>query len=246
MLTRPSWIALDDGARRHVRHVWDDTRALLDFSGDPTPVLEAATQMSLRARMVLCIGLYEWNLWRFEGLHGRAEPLQIAEVAWCAAIDPRYMKFFELTRDQWRGPVEGPLWCAATWLQPAMSQGHLFPKGLYDAIAFLTRSALHVLPDSAPFCRWLDATSSRLVESHPEHPVDPFEHLFNRNAPDMLGPLIGRDALDPALSYHPGQGVGFLSRNLFDARDEQNPFLATPADLADTGFTGTPYVVTAA
>ena len=124
-----------------------------------------------------------------------------------------------------------------------MSQGHLFPKSVYDAISFLTRSALHVLPDPAPFRQWLDTVSRRLVQAYPLLPEDPFTHLFNRSAPATLGRLIGREVLDPAIAFAPDRDIGFLSQTLHDAKIARNPFLATEADLKETGFEGTPYVV---
>jgi len=59
--------------------------------------------MSLRARMGLCVGLYEWIIWRFEGMHTRPEPMEILQATWCATIDPRYLRYFELTRPEWLG-----------------------------------------------------------------------------------------------------------------------------------------------
>ena len=164
--------------------------------------------------MVLCMGLYEWIVWRFEGLHARAEPLQIAEAGWCAAVDPRYMRFFELTRSEWVGPIEGPLWCAATWLQPAMSKGHMLPRGVYDALSYLTRMGLHVLPDLDRFQTWLDRTLGRLVKMYPILPEDPFEDLLDRRVGQRLGPLIGRNVLDPEAEPDAEQSVSFLRRNL--------------------------------
>ena len=243
MLTRPSWINFADQDRPAIRYVWDDTRAVKDLTGDAAPVLRASMQMSLRARMILCMGLYEWNAWRFEGLHGRSEPLQIAQVGWCAAVDPRYMKFFELTRKEWIGPIEGPLWCVATWLQPAMSQGYKFPKGLYDAISLLTRMALHVLPETGGFQRWLTITLERLVSTFPLQPEDPFSDLFDRDIAQRLGPLIGRNVLDPAGEYDPVFGRIFLTQTLRDAVAEHNPFLASPDDLRDARFVGEPYAL---
>jgi hypothetical protein len=243
MLTRPPWIAFTDQEKQTIRYVWDDTRAVKDFTGDAAPVLRASMEMSLRARMVLCMGLYEWNVWRFVGLHRRREPLQIAEVGWCATVDPRYMTFFELTREEWRGPIEGPLWCAATWLQPAMSQGHKFPRGLYDAISLHTRMALHVLPDIDRFQEWLSIILRRLVEIYPLTPEDPFQDLFDQHVPQRLGSFIGRNVLDPTHEYDPVAGVSFLAHTLRDARMEENPFLSSPNYLKDAGFTDEPYVL---
>lgn len=245
MLTRPHWIEMSDQERRNLRFIWDDTRALLDFTGDAAPVLRAAMKMSLRARMVLSMGLYEWIVWRFEGLHERAEPLQIAQTGWCATVDPRYMLFFELVREEWRGPVEGPLWCAATWLQPAMSQGHLFPRGVYDALSFLTRLGLHVLPNIYRFQAWLQVVLDRLVQMYPLTPDNLFEDLFDRRVSQRLGPLIGRNVLDPDKEPDVQEGVNFLAQTLRIARDTRNPFLASPDDLKEAGFTEVPYVILA-
>ena len=243
MLTHPRWIEMSDQERQNLRFIWDDTRALLDFTGDAAPVMRASMKMSLRARMVLSMGLYEWIVWRFEGLHNRIEPLQIAQAGWCATVDPRYMRFFELTREEWRGPVEGPLWCAATWIQPAMSQGHLFPRGVYDALSFLTRMGLHVLPNLDRFQAWLEAVLNRLIQLYPLTPDNPFEDLFNRRVSQRLGPLIGRNVLDPAEQPDAKRAVSFLSQTLREARNTRNPFLSSPDDLKEAGFTGSPYVI---
>ncbi|PYN38702.1 MAG: hypothetical protein DME01_00775 [Candidatus Rokuibacteriota bacterium] len=244
MLTRPPWVqGPSDRERRQLRYIWDDTRTLRDVTGDAAPVLGASMKMSLRARMVLCMGLYEWIVWRFEGLHWRPEPLQIAEVGWCATVDPRYMRFFELTREDWQGPVEGPLWCTGMWLQPAMSQGHAFPRGVYDAVSLLTRMGLHVLPNVEQFREWLGVTVDRLIQLHPLTLDNPLDDLFDRHVSERLGPLIGRDILDPAVEPDAEQALSFLAQNLREARDTENPFLASPADLRDVGFSDAPYVI---
>jgi len=243
MLTQPSWVPLDDLTKRRIRFVWDDTRAMRDFAADASVVLRGSMKMSLRARLVLCAGLYEWNVWRFAGLHDRPEPLQISEVAWCATVDPRYMRYFDLMREEWLGPIQGPLWCAAMWLQPAMSNGHMFPRSVYEALSFLTRMALHVLPDREPFDSWLAAALDRLVEMYPLPPEEPFDDLFDRRVGQRLGPLIGRNVLDPEKAYDPSAGVNFLAHILREARATENPFLSSSEDLEDVGFVDEPYVL---
>jgi hypothetical protein len=73
MLTQPPWIEFDEQARHDIRYVWDDSRALRDLRGDAASVLGAAMMISLRARLGLCAGLYEWIIWRSEGVHRRQE-----------------------------------------------------------------------------------------------------------------------------------------------------------------------------
>lgn len=243
MLTCPSWITFDPDKRVQLRYLWDDTRAMLDFTGDAAPVLGSAMKMSLRARMVLCMGLFEWVIWRFDGLHSRVEPLQIATAGWCATVDPRYLKFFELTREEWLGSIEGPLWCAAMWLQPAMSRGYLFPRELYDGLSFLTRLCIHVLPEQDRFQRWLTMVLDRLVSLSPAQPEDPFLDLFNRDIGRRLGPLIGRNVLDIDTSFDPHLGVTFLAQTLRDAVESKNPYLSSPDDLKENGFLETPYQI---
>lgn len=241
MLARPTWIVIDDAARRQIRYLWDDTRAMYDLPADTTGILGASMQMRLRARLVLCMGLYEWIVWRYDGLHDRAEPRLVAEAAWCATVDPRYLRFYELSRNEWLGPVDAPLWCAMTWLQPALSTGHQFPRAVYDALVFLARLALHVMPNRRPFTNWLDATMDRFVRRYPEMPEDPFTDPFDRDPAARLGPLIGRDALDPTVEPDEAAGRAFLAAQIAEAVRTGNPFLATPDDLADLGFLGAPY-----
>jgi hypothetical protein len=241
MLTRPSWIQVGD---QRIRFAWDEERSVRDLSADAAPVLRAAMKMSMRARLVLCMGLYEWVVWRFEGMHARQEPLQIVEAGWCAAVDPNYLRFFDLTREDWRGAVEGPLFCASTWLQPAMSRGDRFPKDLYDTLSLLYRLALHVLPDGEGFGAWLGLILERLPERHPLMPDDPFADPLDHDIGRRLGPLIGRDALDPR-EGEATRGVDVvdaLDQMLQGAKDSGNPFLRSPAELKEAGFRGSPYV----
>jgi hypothetical protein len=241
MLASPNWFLLPPEDRRGLRYFWDETRASKCFSGNADWILEASIEMSLRARLALCAAMYESIVWRFEGLHSREEPLQIAEAAWCATVDPRYLKYFELTRAEWTGPVEGPLWCAVAWLQPALSQGHQFEKAVFDAIDYLGCLALHVMPRPELWREWLTAALARLSALHPPLEDDPFDDLFDRHVGSRLGPLVGRDAFDPQGNGDIQATAEFLSRLLIETHRSDNPFLADPDDLEDAGFVGTPY-----
>jgi hypothetical protein len=220
---------------------WDDAVGVDVLEGDATEALSAAIKSSMRARLVLCMGLFEWVVWRFDGLHDRAEPHQILEAGWCATVDPRYLAFFELPRQEWLGPVEGPLWCAATWLQQGLSQSHLYSKHVYDCVWLLTRLGAHVAPDAEVFQSWLSLTLERLVANFPEKPDDPFDDLFERDFQGRFGELIGRSALDPNEPIDLHRAGDFLADVLDHASQAHNPFLATPDVLADLGFAGVPY-----
>jgi hypothetical protein len=245
MLTQPSWICFTDQEKQTIQYTWDDKREWQNVTGDAPPVLGAATQMSLRAGIVLCLGLYEWIVWRFEGLHRRAEPLQIAQVGWCVTVDPSYMVFFELDdRSKWPGPIEGPLRSATSCLHFAMSEWHRSPDNVYGTIPDLTQLAMHVVPDVDRFEAWLKIILDRLIQTFPLVPEDPFEDLFGHRVAQRFGPLIGRSVLDPTTEYMPPEGRDFLAQMFREAQAEENPFLASPSYLKEfTSFYGEPYVI---
>lgn len=246
MLHAPPWIRIAD--RDQVLFAWDDAvGGATQWGGDAVAarVLASALRMECRARMALAVALAEWVVWRFEGLHQRSEPTDVVEAAWCGTADPRYLRFFELTRSQWLGPVEGPLWTAITHLRQGIAAGVDFPKDLYDTLALLTKLALYVQPQPDALLEWLPVVLDRLETAFPVTPDDPLADLFSRDPSSRMGPWVSRDMFDPAASWHLGDGRRFLQQVLSTARDEKNPFLARPDELADARFTGVPYVLPA-
>jgi len=225
-LTRPAYMGDAAANRLPLRYLWDDTRCSRDFAADPAPVLEAAGPLSVRARMALCIALYEWVVWRFDGLHDDPAPRQFLEAAWCASVDPRTIRFFELERNAWIGPVRGPLWCAITWLRAALADGDAKPVEVIDGLQYLTRLALHVVPEPARLQRWLALALPRLRQHHPHRPEDPFVDLLGRRIGAHRGTLVGRDVFDPQAPYDQPRADRWVEELMRGARATPNPFLA--------------------
>jgi hypothetical protein len=242
-LNRPDWIALDESSRHSLRFVWDDARVDADFRADDTALLDAAALLSIRARMALAVGLYEWLVWRFDGLHDRAEPRQVLQAAWCGTVDPRYLKYFELVRQDWTGPIDGALWCGMTHLSHGVNNGHAYEGDLYAALGFLYRLAVHVLPLRNTLDRWLEPVLARLAQQHPVQPIDPLADLFDQRIAEQLGPLVGRASLDPSLPLDVPRDRQFLAGCLADAAAHGNPFLSSPQDLIDLDFAGEYYAL---
>lgn len=226
-LTCPNYMGLTAANRLPLRYLWDDTRCSRDFTADPSAVLDAARSLSVRARMALCIALYEWVVWRFDGLHDDPAPRQFLQAAWCASVDPRTIRFFELERNAWIGPVRGPLWCAITWLRAALADGDAKPVEVIDGLQYLTRLALHVVPEPARLQDWLDAVLPRLRCHHPYRPDDPFADLLGRRIGEHRGTLVGREVFDPCMPYDADAGARWMAAWLSAARTAANPFLAT-------------------
>jgi hypothetical protein len=241
MLDWPGHVPLRIRGRTPLRYAWDDTRASSDFMHDGDWVVQAAARCSLRARMVLCLGLYERIVGRFDGLHDDPLPWLIAQAGWCGAIDPRCLRYFELDRRQWLGAVRGPLWCAATWLRPALADGDRFPAEVDDGLQYLTRLALHVDPEPEALTEWLAAVLARFASAHPAMPQDPFDDLFDRAPGRRRGPLVGRAELDLDSSAGPQDARHFVADLLADVAREPNPFVATPREMAQAGLAALPW-----
>lgn len=202
----PGHLASLSWNRPSLHHVWDDTRASDDFQYDAMWLMEAADPCSLRAQMALCVALYETVAWRFDGLHDRAEPLQVLEAGWIGTLDPRLLADLDLGRDRWTGPVFGPLWCGAIWLWPALKEGDAQLPEVADALDYLARLAVHVAPEPRALVAWLHRVVDRLRQSHPAQPADPFGDLFDRHIGQRRGPVVARALFDepPAPPGAPG------------------------------------------
>lgn len=85
-------------------------------------MLDQAARLAIRGRMALAVALYEWLVWRFDGMQDRPDPIEVLEASWCATVDPRYLIYFELDRDDWVGPIDGPLWCGMTHLSHGLNE----------------------------------------------------------------------------------------------------------------------------
>jgi len=225
MLAIPDYIARAGIDDTRIRFVWDDTRVSEDFRFVPDPWLARFRSLSVPARVALGIGIYEWIVWRFHGLHRDPLPWQIAEAAWCASVDPARMTYVELDREDWIGPIRGPLWCAATWLLPMVFEGRDIPEELESGESYLLRLCVHVLPDTHAFLRWLEDVVQRLEALFPAQPVDPFEDLFDPPSVKLRHDAVARQVLDVERPIDP-QALPPASAMLEEA-DPGNPLLLT-------------------
>lgn len=241
MVLTPRYIQAADIGTQLINFQWDDWRASQDFTFDASTVLERMTRCSLRAKIGLGIGMYEWIVWRFQSLSEDATPFQVAEAAWCANIDQRYMEYSEFDREDWLGPVRGPLWCAMTWLIPMVLLSDDNSDELESGLLYLPTLAMHVMPRPAVFQKWLDTSVERLVALYPAPSEDPFQDLFGENKEERCGPFVPSEALDPEFPFKPDETSILIDRFLRNVRYMSNPLLKRPDVLREEGFVGTPY-----
>jgi len=237
----PPYIVAAAVDSRELRFKWDDWRASQDFEYQPDEVLERLAKISLRAKITAAIGMYEWIMWRFRLVSNDPTPLQVAEAAWCANVRRDYMVYDEFDRDDWMGPVRGPLWCAMTWLMPMMFLGDDNLDEWESGISYLARLANHVLPNPAVFREWLDGSINRLLELYPAVAEDPFGNLFGENEEARRGPLVPREVLATDSEFRPDMTRSLIDRFLRTVDYRSNPFLNSPEAMLSNGFDGAPY-----
>lgn len=230
-ITPPPYVPGEVVSDPRLNFKWDDWRASMDFATDAEPYWTRVAKCTLGAKTALAIGIYEWIIWRFRVLLDDNEPFQLAEAAWCANVNPAYIEYDEFDRDEWLGPVRGPIWCAMTWLSPLVCFGGSDPDEVESGFTYLVRLAFHVLPPSAEFADWLNGVLNRLAELYPDKPPDPFEDLFNENMEMRRGPIVPREVLDLRFPFDPAKAEELVQAFLRSLDYRDNPFLRGPEFL---------------
>lgn len=237
-------IAMANINQPELRYRWDDMRASEDFVRPaPDGLLTRLAPVSLRAKLAVAIGMYEWIVYRYQGLTSDSLPFDLAEGAWCANVNRTYMEYLELARRDWLGPIRGPIWCAVTWLLPALYFSDDEPEEWESGALYLSRLALHVVPDPDAFERWLDVTVARVASLYTVAPPDKFEDLFGEREEDRRGPLVAREVLDPAFPYREEDSERLVADFLATVDYRTNRLLRSPGEMVQCDFRGVPYRV---
>jgi len=223
-------------------YVWDSTRGSLDFQYDAENLIDKMESATIRAKISLCIGVYEWVIWRYHRLSDDLRPFQIAEAAWCGNIKSAYIVAYELDHDEFC-PVSGILFDAMVSIGTVLNYTAEDPREWRNELAYLVAMAMHVLPDTKPFENWLETITDRLLILYPAPIDDPYEDIFNDHEEERRGPIVAREALDPSFDYHPEQAPMLLEQFLRGVDYTKNPFLRSPEELIKAGFCGTPYTI---
>jgi hypothetical protein len=205
----------------------------LDFTFDAGPFVASVARLTLRAKIALGIGIYEWIVFRFHRVSNDPVPLQTAEAAWCANARQDCMEYFELDRMDWTGAVRGPLWCANAWLQTMIFFNDESLPDWETGLYMLMQLAMHVLPDTTVFRDWLTTCTSRLRSLYTAQPDDPFDDLFGDREEERRGPLVPREALHMTKPYRPDEATELTRRYLLNTAQSGNPFVHIPRVLAD-------------
>ncbi|AKJ41634.1 hypothetical protein [Pragia fontium] len=244
----PCYILSADINNPIIDYYWDDQNVdkILADDGYADKIIEKLELVSLRGKIALSIGVYEWILGRFHHLISDPIPYQIAEVAWCANINKYYATYIEYDRGEYLGPINGVLWCGFSFLTPVLYVSEnvsnptspdeyrdIYP---YDenqwkiSLVYLISIVIHILPDSNLFKSWLEGCVERLIKYYTIHEEGPFDNLFgHKDKQNWLGHYIAREVLNLNCNYDPKDAVFLLNKFLSQVEYKENPLL-TPID----------------
>ena len=193
--------------------------------------------LSRRANCALTIGIAEWILARFEGMDPDPDPALFLQAAWAANIDERYGYEIDIVDAEWRGPVRGPISMALTFVLDALFAEEAGPNSSMNP-AWAAHFARHVLPDTTAFDAWLAFCLARFEQLYPVPSADAADWF----APEADGgALVPAESLDPDKAFDAADTDALIDCFLRGLDPNTNEFLATPAELVELDFKGTPY-----
>jgi hypothetical protein len=228
-LTVPPFIQRAGIADAPVGHRWDDTDPEFAYVTMDARLQRRIGETTHRGVLAVSAGLAEWIAWRFHKLCDEPLLFHKIEAMWAGLVDWRYLSGARLPEQhQWHGPVRGPIWAAANWLDRIVD---LLKREQFASpeAACLSDLVRHVIPRLQPFTHWRRFAIVRLAK------------LYPKDRQDMLGSPIPRQVLDPDVSYDALRADALIDSFLRGLDTERNPFLSSPTDMVAKGFTGTPY-----
>lgn len=231
-LSVPGYIASANIQDTTIRYQWDDWNVEQAEEPVEDEVFDRLTRLSLRANVALAIGTAEWIVERFRPLVDVRFPLQYLEAAWAQSIHFRYACAVweeRAAKDEWTGPVKGPIGIAMTRVMYAVEQAEAQEYPSLRA-AWISNLARYLMQDPKPYQNWFEVVLKRFEKISPQQPEN------------KMGDVIPREALDPSFAFK-AEAAPQLIRNFLSGLDyEANPFLSHPEEMVRQGFEGKPYV----
>jgi hypothetical protein len=225
----PPYVQRSGIADEPVSHTWDDDDPEFAYVGIDERLQHRIGKTTDRGVLALSAGFAEWIAWRFHKLSGDPLLFDKIEAVWAGIVDWRYLSRQQLSEQHnWHGPVRGPIWGAASWLDRIVDLLKREQFAWPEAVC-LSQLMLHVTANPEPFKDWRRFAIGRLSK------------LYPRDTQSRLGLPLPRQVLDPDVKYDKAMAPALIDAFLRGLDPSRNPFLASQADMALAGFTGTPY-----
>jgi hypothetical protein len=234
MFEVPAYVIQSGAADAPLKHGWnnDDWPTFYTERDRLQPMLAKTTTAGAVA---VALGCLEWVTWRMSPHAETAIVMQAIEAMWAGLIDRRYTRSLyssplALLRQDWLGPSRAPVY-EVYWQMVAIQSPLQMNQPTSPEASCAIRLGRFVMPTKDPFETWWRTVLQRLVETHPS----------SEEGPNDIGLPIPRIALDPTITYTPQDDHQHLTAFLATLDPSSNPFLASPEEMIEAGFDGTPY-----
>jgi len=209
---------------------WDEQETLRYFYYIPAQLHDRLLALTHNACFALTLGCANWILERLEPFGFEIEVCNYVDAAWAEMTVEWYCERVTRARDEWRGPVKGPIASAMSVLYDAMDGKDHNPVQA-DRTVWMHNLARHVIEPLQPFDLWFESTLVRLEENHSskvegEPETDIFADEF------FPGKSVSPEALDPGFPYHPGEANRQLTQFVERLRRNGNPFVIDDQERA--------------
>lgn len=214
------------------------------FEHNKFPYLDKVGKLSSCASAALATAATEWTLFRLTTAETYPSAYMYVEAAWAGIIDLLYLNNFRIS-------VEGDLvpkvlGCFGTYracdLLARVFHYLLKPDNYNDAL--LTETCLKLARDVQPqkkhFDAWLEAAFERLTLLYPKPPIREGAKC-TEIAQTIIGAPVPRQALETTTKFDMAQADNYLDKYLQNLDYTNNPYLRTPEEMLELGFTGVPY-----
>lgn len=251
---RKVWRIPEDLGARPLDKDWKSTARHLG-PHHYTPLRKSLELKTSAALLSIVAGSIAWASLRLQAFPEGAKLAQLAEAVFCFQIDPRYFviaeefSFFPQTEGMPlpQAVLEVYPWALCQDLFSFEDMWPVYPPTIETAqIIHLTR---HVMPagDTA-YDRWVEGAVTALDRNAPfldcrkePLPDGSPEEVYDAEARRAIGQPLGPSALVPDLPFDPAHNRQEVAALLQAADPQRNPYLRSPAGMAERGFVGTPY-----
>jgi hypothetical protein len=211
---------------------WDEHFTLRYFYFLPAALHDRLLTISPNACFALTIGSAEWILARFAPFDVAEQARHFVNAAWAEMTDDWHCARVRFFREDWKGPVLGPIASAMSILYDSID-GRDHNPVLADRAVWMHNLACHVIDPPGPYLAWFEKTLGRMEQfcSWSEEQAQHYD-IFDDAYP--VGNPVSSEILMPDRTYNTALGAESLRRQVERERGYGNPFV-----LDDQEF-GTP------
>jgi len=168
------------------------------------------------------------------------------DSVYAAAINPLYgrvLKYGPSTKVPSKGPIHGPCWAI---LQEIMLLSDKYNTKSYFVHTHLIGPSLlleHIAPNKKSFQKWFTETIKKATDVFPcQYEYGDFNHKDTYDCSDEP-PVPQEFFFDEDFQYTPEIAKQKINAFLQTLDYKSNPYLRSPEEMLEAGFSGTPYTI---